>query len=207
MSFIDSYFDKIFFINLSENTERKEKLYEQFDKFNITNFECVEGIRLDRIPENRVSYRNFIKNDPKYIHGALSCAQSHLKAIKTAYERGYKRTLILEDDVVFLQDPSHVLLEGLKNIMHWNLLYFGGLIEPSYRNQIVCAHAYAVDRTVLPDILCMAENSGMEYDNFLAKIIQHMSYNYNTSGKYDVHAIQPFNTIIQNKIFKSNIQS
>jgi hypothetical protein len=205
MSFIDEYFDKIFFINLPEDTERKEKLHEQFEKFNITNFECIDAIKIDELPD-KVFYRNFIKSDSKYIFGQLGCARSHLKAVKTAYERNYKRVLILEDDVVFLKDPSDVLSNGLKNVKNWNLLYFGGLIEPHYRNQIVCSHAYAVEQTVMPDIICMAENSGMEYDNFLAKIIQHMSYNYNISGKYDICAIGPFNTIVQDKNFKSHIQ-
>ena len=87
------------------------------------------------------------------------------------------------------------------------MLYFGGLIEPHYRNQIVCTHAYAVKYTLFDDIINMAEPSGMEIDNFYAKILQHMSYNYNQSGKYNIRIILPFNLIAQNKDFNSNIQS
>jgi len=204
---INTYFDKIFYLNLEEDILRKEKLHKQFDKYNISNFERIEGVRYNKIPENNNLYRNFIKNDEKYIIGQLGCAQSQLKAVKTAYERGYERVLILEDDVVFLKDPAVILEQNLNKIKNWNLLYFGGLVEPHYRNQVVCAHAWAINRTIMLDIINMAESSGMEFDNFLAKIIQHMSYNYNASGKYDVHLLYPFNTIIQDKSFISHIQS
>ena len=49
--------------------------------------------------------------------------------------------------------------------------------------------------------------SGMEGDNFYAKVIQHMSYNYNQSGKYNIRKIEPFDSVRQKQnIFKSNIQ-
>jgi hypothetical protein len=53
----------------------------------------------------------------------------------------------------------------------------------------------------------MSDASGMEMDNFYAKIIQHMSYNHNQSGKYNIRVVLPFNQIVQNKGFNSNIQS
>jgi hypothetical protein len=52
----------------------------------------------------------------------------------------------------------------------------------------------------------MAAASGMEIDNFYAKIIFHMSYNYSPTGKYLIHKIYPFNTILQNKTHKSSIK-
>jgi radical SAM superfamily enzyme with C-terminal helix-hairpin-helix motif len=81
-----------------------------------------------------------------------------------------------------------------------------GNIEHFYRNQIVCAHAYAVRDTMYDDIINMAIPSGMEIDNFYAKILQHMSYNGNQSGKYNIRIAIPFNTIRQNESFQSNIK-
>ena len=51
----------------------------------------------------------------------------------------------------------------------------------------------------------MAISSGMEIDNFYAKIIQHMSCNHRPTGKYCINTIEPFNTFKQNRLFKSNI--
>jgi hypothetical protein len=46
----------------------------------------------------------------------------------------------------------------------------------------------------------------MEVDNFYAKILYHMSYNYNETGKYKIKKIEPFNTIKVDFNFESNIR-
>lgn len=203
---IDEYFDRIFYINMAKDADRNEHMIEQFKKFNITNYERVEGIEFKEIPF-KAHCRNFIKDDEKYIKGQLGCREAHFECIRIAKNRNYSRVLILEDDVVFLQDPSVLLTQNHEILNDWDMLYFGGLIEPFFRNQIVCLHAYAVKRTVFEDVINMSEASGMEMDNFYAKIIQHMSYNHNQSGKYNIRVVLPFNQIVQNKGFNSNIQN
>jgi GR25 family glycosyltransferase involved in LPS biosynthesis len=203
---IDSYFDKVFYINLDRDKDRNDSMILQFEKWGIGNYERVEGVTYDIVPE-RVLWRNFIKSDEKYIKGQLGCRDSQLKAVKLAKERDYKRVLILEDDVIFTVDPNTLLNLNSGILEDWNMLYFGGLQEHMYRNQIVCAHAYGVNSRIYDDIINMMIPSGMEGDNFYAKIIQHMSYNYNQSGKYNIRKIEPFNTVTQDQNkFKSNIQ-
>jgi GR25 family glycosyltransferase involved in LPS biosynthesis len=201
---IDTYFDKIFYINLRRDTFRNEHIISQFRRFEIMNYERIEAIELSELPSVD-KYRNFIKNDSKYIIGSLSCRISHLKCIRIAKERGYSRILILEDDIEFLENPHQLLTQNQEILNDWDMLYFGGLIEPFFRNQIVGGYAYAVKNTLFDDIINMAESSGMEIDNFYAKIIQHMSYNYNQSGKYNIRVVLPFN-LIGHKFFNSNIQ-
>ena len=152
-----------------------------------------------------ISYRNFIKNDERYIKGQLGCRRAHLNAVKYAKAHGYSRVLILEDDIEFLVDPNELLTINQEILNDWDMLYFGGLIEPFFRNQIVCAHAYGVSENLYDDILEMGEHSGMEIDNFYAKVIQHMSYNHTSIGKYRIRIIQPFNQVVQNKTYESNI--
>jgi GR25 family glycosyltransferase involved in LPS biosynthesis len=201
---INEYFDKIFYLNLDKDTSRNESILNQFKELNITNFERVPGVEIIDIPL-REHYRNFIKDNFKYIKGQLGCREAHLKAIQIAKSRGYSKILILEDDITFLENPGALL--DINQWLHndWDMLYFGGLVEPFFRNQIVCAHAYGVNSTVFDDILQMGVASGMEIDNFYAKVIQHMSYNQNQSGKYRIRIIQPFNQIVQNKNYESNI--
>ena len=55
--------------------------------------------------------------------------------------------------------------------------------------------------------IILLNNLFMEIDNFYAKILQHMSLNSNQSGLYNTRIVMPFNTIVQNKEFQSNIQS
>ena len=203
---IDEYFDKIFYINMKKDQYRNEKMLEQFQKFGISNFERVEGAELIRFPQES-HYRNFNKKDEKYIRGSLGCRESHIECIRRSKSRGYRRILILEDDIIFLQDPNLLLTQNHEILNDWDLLYFSGIVEPFFRNQIVCAHAYAIKSTLYDDILNMAVSSGMEIDNFYAKVLQHMSYNYNQSGKYNIRVILPFNQIIQDKSYDSNIQT
>lgn len=203
---IDEYFDKVFYINLERDRARNSKMLEQFKQFGITNFERVEGVIRPHIPHMR-EWRNFNKSDEKYIIGGVGCRDAHLKCIELAKSRDYSRVLILEDDALFLQDPNVLLTQNRGILNDWDLLYFGGLVEPFFRNQIVCLHAYAVKNSLFDNILQMAVSSGMEIDNFYAKILQHMSYNYNQSGKYNIRIILPFNQIVQEKGFESNIQS
>lgn len=204
MSYIDNFFDKIFYINLSKDIERNSSMLAQFEEFGISNFERYDAIVYDEIPDKSL-WRNFIKTDDKYIKGQLGCRESMLNIIKISKERNYKRILILEDDICILNDPSEVMRMNKSNILMADMFYFGGLVEPHYRNQIVCAHACGISSVLFDDIINMAIPSGMEMDNFYAKIIQQMSYNYNPSGKYNVLGLNPFNTIVQDKNFASNI--
>lgn len=202
---INTYFDKIFYINLAKDTARNEYMLAQFKEFGITNFERYEAVVYKELPPFAL-WRNFIKTNEKYVKGQLGCRESMLNVIKIAKDRGYKNILILEDDAYMLNNPSDVMNMNQVNLSVADMFYFGGTIEPHYRGQVVCAHACGIKHTLFDDIINMSVASGMEMDNFYAKIIQHMSYNYNPRGQYNVVMLQPFNTIVQNKDFASNIQ-
>lgn len=205
---LDEYFDKIFYINMQKDRDRDSHMIEQFKKFSISNYERVEGVSLSLPEVPPISHwRNFNKKDEKYVKGQLGCRAAHLECVKIARSRGYSRVLILEDDVIFLQDPNTLLTQNHEILNDWDVLYFGGLVEPFFRNQIVCLHAYAITSKVFDDIIHLSEASGMEMDNFYAKVLQHMSYNHNQSGKYNIRVVLPFNQIVQNKSYSSNIQT
>jgi GR25 family glycosyltransferase involved in LPS biosynthesis len=202
---INTYFDKIFYINLEKDVDRNASMIAQFEKFGITNYERFNAFRSGELP-NEHAYRNFIDKEHRYVLNSLACRESHLSVIKIAKEREYNRILILEDDVEFQVDPNEILGINIDISNDWDMLYFGGLVEHYFRNQIVCAHAYAVNSKMYDDIINMCTASGMEIDNFYAKILHHMSYNYNQSGKYNIRMTIPFDTIKQNKSFISNIR-
>lgn len=201
---IDSYFDRIFYINIAADTDRNAFMLRQFHAFGLKNFERVEGVVLQETPP-LAQYHNFNHNE-KSIPAQLGCRASHLAAIRLAKERGYRRIMILEDDVQFLMDPNILLQQNAELLQEWDMLYFGGLVESFFRNQIVGAYAYCIQHTLFDNVLYMAEASGMEIDNFYAKILHHMSYNYNQSGKYNIRLIKPFNQIVHSNQFASNMQ-
>lgn len=202
---INSFFDKIFYINLKRDVERNDYMINQFKEFGITNYERFEAVECTEVPDKSL-WRNFNKQDDKYVKGSVGCRHSHLGVLNLAKQRNYKFVMILEDDVKILTDLSGILRENNFQIGMSDMLYFGGLVERHQRGQVVGAYAYAVRDTLFEDILNMAIPSGMEIDNFYAKIIQHMSNNNNQTGRYNAFMLRPANTIIVNPIFNSNIR-
>ena len=202
---INSLFDKIFYINLKKDVERNDYMINQFKEFGITNYERFEAIECTQVPDKHI-WRNFNKQDDKYNKGSVGCRESHVGILKLAKQRNYKFVMILEDDVKILTDLDNVLKNNNFKIGMSDMLYFGGLLESQHRGQVVGGYAYAVRNTLFDDVIYMAIPSGMEIDNFYAKIIQHMSYNYNTTGRYNALMLQPANSIIVNDKFKSNIR-
>lgn len=203
-SIIDQFFDMVYYINMEKDVDRNQSVLNQFKKFNITKFKRVEGVVVKDIPEEGL-YRSFIKRDEKYIRGHLGARKSHLSIVADAKLNGYNRILIFEDDVDFKMDPNALINGNWFNIQNFDLLYFGGLQEQHFRNQIVEVHAYAIGSRIFDDILYMCEPSGMEIDNFYAKVLQHMSKNNRVGGQCIVKKVEPFNAITQKKEFNSNI--
>jgi len=193
---IKLFFDKIFYINLDRDTDRDAKMVEQFKRYDMSNFERISGTIVEVVPD--VSYwRNFNQDkiNEKYVLGGLGCRNSHWKIMKTALERGYNKILILEDDVVFTKDPHQVLKDNMSKLDDWDMLYFGGTEESNFRGQIVGAYAYGLNRKLIEEIYYMLPTSGMEVDNFYAKVLFHMSYNYSKCGKYNIKKMEPFDTV------------
>jgi GR25 family glycosyltransferase involved in LPS biosynthesis len=204
---LNNFFDKIFYINLDKDTERNQNLLSQFEKYNITNFERISGIKFEEIPD-KMYWRNFNLNalNEKYILGSMGCRASHKKIMDISMERGYSKILIFEDDIFFTEDPNEILNKNLHNLDSWDMMYFGGSVEEHFNGQIVGAYAYGLNRKLIEETYFMLPTSGMEVDNFYAKIIYHMSYNYNLIGKYEVKKLEPFNTVKVDFKFNSNIR-
>jgi GR25 family glycosyltransferase involved in LPS biosynthesis len=203
---INTYFDKIFYINLDEDVERNENIISQLEKYNIYNYERISATKFSNIPEQHL-WRNFNldKLNEKYILGSLGCRNSHFRIMETSLKRNYKRIMVLEDDVIIHQDPNQTLNNNQNILDNWDMIYFGGMEEHHFNGQIVGSYAYAINRKLIEETYCMLPTSGMELDNFYAKIIYHISYNYSPTGKYMIHKTKPFNTINHNNNYKSNI--
>lgn len=204
---VNLFFDKIFYINLDKDVDRNEKIIQQFKKYNIHNYERVSATVVDLVPD--ISYwRNFNKKklDEKYVLGSLGCRNSHWRIMKNSLERGYDKILVLEDDIVFTEDINELLKKNQDSLSNWDMLYFGGTVEGHFRNQIVGAYAYAVNRKLIEEIYYMLPTCGMEVDNFYAKVLYHTSYNYNKIGQYEIKKIEPFNSVRVDFSFASNIR-
>tara|TARA_Y100000593_G_C4257722_1_gene310528 strand:- start:146 stop:817 length:672 start_codon:yes stop_codon:yes gene_type:complete len=106
------YFDHIFCINLDERKDRWEDSLKEFDKVGI---------------KDRVERFSAIKDKS----GRNGCGMSHIEVIKLCKKNNYKRPLILEDDVMFLDNPMDNLkksLDEFKQYENWSMFYLGGTL-------------------------------------------------------------------------------
>ena len=121
-------------------------------------------------------------------------------------KRGYNRIMVVEDDIIIKECPNKILNNNLALLDKWDMLYFGGTEEKNFGGQIVGGYAYALNRKLIEETYYMLPFSGMEVDNFYAKVIFHMSYNYSETGKYLIKKMNPLNSIYVNFNFESNIR-
>ncbi len=221
--FIDEVFDMVYYINMKHDTHRDENMKAFMKEHNIKRYSRVDGQVVDHKDVNPHLYRNFNMDElaalkegetrsswaERYINGGLGCRRSHLLAISNAKQNNYKQILIFEDDIESTEFLlNDLLLTNIGNIEQFDMLFFGGMEEQHFRNQIVQTHAYGLNEILYDDILMMADASGMEIDNFYAKIIQQMSRNDRRGGQYIVKKVEPFNSIVQRcDKFESNINT
>lgn len=108
----------IFWINLERANDRKKKMESYFDKYDL-KAERIEAIDGNNIDLNE--YKQIYNINDKMNKYEVACALSHLKALKTCFEKNLDYALILEDDVIFdyfdyKKDTFIFLLDELKKV-------------------------------------------------------------------------------------------
>jgi len=94
----EDFVDAILYINLENRSDRNKHMLNEFEKMNISQHLIH---RIDAV-ENKQC-------------GHLGCTDSHIKAMDYAKEKGFKRFMILEDDVYFTMS-SYQFLSMLKTL-------------------------------------------------------------------------------------------
>jgi|SaaInlStandDraft_4_1057021.scaffolds.fasta_scaffold35400_2 glycosyl transferase, family 25 len=99
---------KIYIINMRKNEDRKQYIIDQMNKWNITNYEFIEGIDGnnldDYILNELVSIDQMSTNlNRQAVKSEMGCALSHKKVYKKIIEED-SPALILEDDVFISVD-------------------------------------------------------------------------------------------------------
>lgn len=132
---INTFFDKIYVINLSYSVERKKSMVDQFEKYNIKNYIFIEAtdkntLNFDELVEKKMwgclqncvsvcTCRNSLGD------GNIALSISHYRIYCDIIENGYNRCLILEDDCIFLDEMYN--FNDIENYIpeDWELLYLG----------------------------------------------------------------------------------
>lgn len=120
---INTYFDKIYVINLERRTDRKANIERRLAKNNITNYRIFPATDGSKAPMYHYYLRHKGFTDTPGAFGVLATA---VRLIEDAVRNKYKRILILEDDAVFHKNFTLKFNERIQLIpQDWKLLYFG----------------------------------------------------------------------------------
>lgn len=143
-SLINEYFDRVYVVNMEHQTGNRIKVINQLRKANINYelFEATNGYEgeplqkwdeyksqplgnLRRYPE--LNERE-ISRGKKFIEsaGAVGYIFTYLRILRDAKNRGFKRILILEDDVILANNFESKLQSFLSKLpSDWKVLQFG----------------------------------------------------------------------------------
>jgi GR25 family glycosyltransferase involved in LPS biosynthesis len=205
---MDTYFDRIFIINLKSRTDRKEAMIKKLKQVNITNYEFVDAINGSEQPYytlylKRLHTVGFFEGT-----GAFGVLYSVLKVLMVSKINNYKKILILEDDVIFHKNFTILFEEKIKKIPSWKLLYLGTSMEKwrinerasinhqnGYlvsRGQIQGAFAVGIDSSIFQELINMIQTTNKPWDIGPLKEIN-LKYNF------QVFSFYPYLTICETK--------
>jgi GR25 family glycosyltransferase involved in LPS biosynthesis len=135
---INTFFDKIYVINLSYSVERKKSMIEQFEKYKIKNYVFIEAtdkntLNFDELIEKKIVHSGNCpldctcggKGNHVLGNGNIALSISHYRIYCDIIENGYDKCLILEDDCIFSDEMNN--FNDIKNYIpeDWELLYLG----------------------------------------------------------------------------------
>ena len=151
--FLD-YFDKVYIINLPSRQDRRREMEEQLHKIQVD----AHDPKIYFFPAVRPADAGEFSSI-----GARGCFSSHLGVLKHAQENGYKRIVILEDDLDF---SSNFLMRIQSTISalekeEWCIFYGGylndlptGDMQPiSCQNGVAATHFVAFQQPEITNLV------------------------------------------------------
>jgi GR25 family glycosyltransferase involved in LPS biosynthesis len=189
---------------------------------------CISGINSKRRPiaEKRLHDAgiNFEFFDAIMIpeNGNKGCYKSHQTVWKNAYNKGYKKILVFEDDLFFLEKPNFSEINRiLNNLKDWEIFYLGHSplwftkideIQDYYNNQMkmrqiiktvsFALHGYILNINAVPKLL----DTYVKSWGLIGSIDTLTATRLTGYAIYPQICIQDFNfkSEIHNKYYKSN---
>ena len=133
-SVLQQYFDKVLVLTVPRFKERQEKVNERLKGIDFEFFYGTDKNDLDGsfISDNYVYDKKDTLEIRKYYSplntGEIACSLSHRNIYQAIVDKGWKRVLIFEDDVVPDFDNLPLIIDALKELPEdWELFYLGYL--------------------------------------------------------------------------------
>jgi GR25 family glycosyltransferase involved in LPS biosynthesis len=174
MNTINTYFGKIYCINLDKRLDRWEESQKEFQKINIEveRYSAFDGNKIKNV-ENL-----FVGHFEKA--GQFGCLISHLNIIKKAKESKIPSVVILEDDVVFCDNFNQEFnLSMIEMPKDWDMIFFGSnhVHSPIKISDRICklrraysAHCYVIRDRMYDELIGLIEPMNEPLDVTYANI-------------------------------------
>lgn len=183
-------FDKVYFIAMPD---RLDNVHQVAERLGITNSAWIlKAINKDTLNITELLKQNIVA--PEYLHklvnrgyGVIGCELSHLAALLDCLRDPKVQTcVIFEDD---LYKPAKAVTAQIsefskrvaKQKILWDILYMdycyetgGGRVNNDIRRlkSCFCAHAYVVNKRIIPQLISEAMPLNKPYDYVLEQLIR-----------------------------------
>lgn len=131
---LNSFFDKIFVVTVPRFTDRHKKITENLNGLSFDLFWGCDKLQLDleRTKHDgtydEVKAKQLQRQGKALNLGEIACSLSHRMVYAEMIRQGWKKILILEDDVLPLTENMDALSATLKELPdNWELVYLGYL--------------------------------------------------------------------------------
>jgi len=167
---LNSFFDKIYCINLDRRSDRLENFKRQSKKIDLKSVE-----RISAIDGNNLNPLNY--NTPLSMP-ELGLVLTTIDIFKNSINQNFEKILILEDDCIF-EDSIHQIDDYLNHLPHdWDMIYFGGnhnqhggFPEPIVVNKYVkkiqntySSHMIGFNKKIYDEILSLLQTLQFQVD-------------------------------------------
>lgn len=186
-SHLNTYFDKIYCINLDRRRDRWKEIevFLNANNIKVERYSAVDGNSMGWDDSKLASGKL------QSFHGIAGCVASHLNIYKLAKENNYKRVLIIEDDSDFIDNFNNLFKNLIDEVpIDWDLLYFGSIHETHNVNYPVKLTENVVKAKRIITTTCYAIKDTI-YDLLINTISSDLPYIYKPIDIYLADDIQP----------------
>ena len=195
---INSFFDKIYILNLDHRADRLESMKIKLEKYKVFNYKRFSAINGRKKP-----FLDYWRNTKRFFDtaGAFGVLMSVYFIIVDAIKNKYKQILILEDDVIFHKDFNNLFNRKIRSIPDdWKLLFLGSSMHKwRYEQRCKIHHDYVIPKGSIPGAFAL----GIDSECYIPIINQLKKLD----SAWDLAPLKFINTIYHNKCFvmKPNI--
>lgn len=133
---------KVFVIHYKILVERKKNILDQFQKYNITDYEFIE------IDRDELYNHNIDMFEDRFSNSQIAISLSHFYAYKEISEK-YENALILEDDAILGENFTDILTKYINELPEdYDMLFIGDGCNLHIQKEYLIPNKYIYEKSL-----------------------------------------------------------